>query len=213
MFACGYKQTLWSAAWSVRFTPKTRHQRRHVCFPLKSRSRLLEAPYSAISGCLAFGDSGGKIALSGLEIGVGAVPFPPILGRQWPSCRAEPDGRPQRSPGFASAHPVPSPRLPQGRAGWSARRARPPDRRGLALPTNTLAWPRARERLTAHQAATGLFLIGVQRFGLLGIGQIHARESTTYRRSQKKPRRNGARQCIREVYVHRALKDLATLAD
>jgi hypothetical protein len=49
-----HKQTLWSAAWSVRFTSKTRHQRRHVCFPLKSRSRLLEAPYSAISGCLAF---------------------------------------------------------------------------------------------------------------------------------------------------------------
>ncbi len=117
MSPCGYKQTLWSAAWSIRFTPKTRHQRRHVCFPLKSRSRLLEAPYSAISGCLAFGDSGGKIALSGLEIGVGAVPFPPILGRQWPSCRAEPDGRPQRSPGFASARPVPSPGLPQGRAG------------------------------------------------------------------------------------------------
>jgi hypothetical protein len=40
---------------------------------LKSRSRLLEAPHSAISGWPPLGDSGGKIALSGLEIGLGEV--------------------------------------------------------------------------------------------------------------------------------------------
>ncbi len=63
---------------------------------------------------------------------------------------------------------------------------------GLALRTNTLAWPGARERLSAHEAGARLGLIGVQRFGLLGSGLIHAGESTTYRRSQEKPRRSGA---------------------
>ena len=39
----------------------------------------------------------------------------------------------------------------------------------------------------ALQAATGLFLIGAQRFGFLFGVQIHAGESTTYRRAQEKP--------------------------
>ena len=40
----------------------------------------------------------------------------------------------------------------------------------------------------AHQAATGLGLVGMQRFGFFGVAQIHAVESTTYRRPQEKPR-------------------------
>lgn len=45
---------------------------------------------------------------------------------------------------------------------------------GLAAWTHTLAWPGARERPATHQTVTSLGLIGVQRFGLLRIGLIHA---------------------------------------
>jgi len=66
---------------------------------------------------------------------------------------------------FASARPAPS-RGPLGGHGeWSAGGTRPPNCRGLALRTNTLAWPWAGERIAAHEAATGLFLIGAKRFG------------------------------------------------
>jgi hypothetical protein len=44
-----------------------------ACLSLKSRSRLLEAPYSAISGWPPLGDSEPWIALSGLDIGAGEV--------------------------------------------------------------------------------------------------------------------------------------------
>ena len=40
------------------------------CHGLKASPRPLEAPHSAISAGLPFGDSGGRIALSGLEIGL-----------------------------------------------------------------------------------------------------------------------------------------------
>jgi hypothetical protein len=46
-------------------------------------------------------------------------------------------------------------------------RGRPlnPGLAGLAPRTNPLAWPGARERLAAHQAATGLGLVSAKRFG------------------------------------------------
>ncbi len=47
------------------------------------------------------------------------------------------------------------------------RRALTPNLLGLALRTNPLARPGAREALVAHEAATGFGLVSVQRFGLL----------------------------------------------
>jgi hypothetical protein len=43
-------------------------------------------------------------------------------------------------------------------------RARYPGLAGLAASADPLARPRARERLAAHEAATGLGLVGVKRF-------------------------------------------------